>query len=308
MTKQRVDLNLLQIFYAVMTEQSVTRAARRLGITQPAVSNALHRLRQLFDDELFNKVRDGVHPTEKALAMWPQIEQAMDIIQSVTLPQTFDPHTTKMSFNVAVTESLASRVVPAVISRVSNEAPGAKLSFHLHSDPTSRLDLQRGGLDCAVGMFPNPNPELLFEPLHSDDYVTVVRRDYEHSESLTELEGFLSARHVLVRQASSWTGIVDTWLAVIGRRRRVVYVVNHAEQALTVVLADNFVTCLPRRFVQMDPRRDRLLILDLPFAAEKIIYKLAYHERSARDPAHGWMRRVLADAVNLTDPDNKIFT
>jgi DNA-binding transcriptional LysR family regulator len=304
MTKQRVDLNLMNVFYAVMTERSVTRAAHRLGMTQPAVSNALQRLRVVLQDDLFTKVRDGVQPTERALTIWPQIEHALDILQSVTMVEEFDPGSTKITFNLAITETLAARAVPALLARMMQEAPGAKVQFHLHSDPGSRLDLQRGTLDCAVGMFPSADDALVFEPVQSDEYVSVVRHDHPDMQRLCDLEVYLAMRHVLVRQSTSWTGIVDTWLAMIGRQRRNVYVVNHAEQAISVVLDTDLVATLPRSFVASDPRRDQLQVVALPFAAEKIVFKLAFHERTLREPAQVWVRKILKDVVRQVLQNN----
>lgn len=297
MSPQRIDLNLLNIFHAIMMERSVTRAANRLCMTQPAVSNALQRLRALFQDELFTKVRDGVQPTERALMIWPELEQALETIRSVIQPKEFDPATTQMTFNVAVTDTLVERIVPPLAARFVNEAPLAKIHFHMHSDPGSRIELERGTLDCAVGMFPSAANELRYEPLFADDYVCVMRADHPRASGPLGLEDFMSGEHVLVRQTPSWTGIVDNWLAMIGRRRRNVLVVNGARQAITMVLRTDLFTTVPAEFVRADGRRDSLLMAALPFATEKIVYKLASHERSAHDPAFAWLRKMIREEV-----------
>ena len=297
MSRQRVDLNLLNIFHAVMMERSVTRAANRLCMTQPAVSNALQRLRAMFQDELFTKVRDGVEPTERALMLWPHLDEALETIRSIVLPGEFEPTTAQTTFNVAITDTLVSRIVPVLATRFLAEAPHAKIHFHIHSDPGSRIDLERGTLDCAVGMFPAMSGDLRYEPLFADDYVCVMRTGHPRAANPIDLEGFLAESHVLVRQTPSWTGIVDSWLSMIGRHRRNVLVVNSAHQAITLVLESDLFAAVPMEFVAADPRRETLVIAALPFATEKIVYKLASHERSARDPAAAWLRRLIRDVV-----------
>lgn len=297
MSRQRVDLNLLNIFHAVMMERSVTRAANRLCMTQPAVSNALQRLRAMFQDELFSKVRDGVEPTERALMLWPQLDEALETIRSVILPEEFEPATTQMTFNIAVTDTLVDRVVPPLAARFLKEAPMAKIHFHMHSDPGSRIELERGTLDCAIGMFPNMSGELRCEPLFTDNYVCIMRRGHPRAARPVDLEAFLAESHVLVRQTPSWTGIVDSWLSMIDRQRRNVLVVNSARQAIAVVLDSDLFAAVPTEFVATDPRRDMLATAALPFATEKIVYKLASHERSAHDPAATWLRRLIRDVV-----------
>ena len=297
MSRQRVDFNLLNVFYAVMMERSVTRAAHRLCMTQPAVSNALQRLRLVFQDELFTKVRDGVQPTERALMIWRRLEGAIETIRAVTLPEEFDPDATQMTFNLAVTDTLVQRVVPPLGERFVHEAPHGKIHFHRHSEPGSRQELERGTLDCAIGMFPSPVEGIRYEPLFADEYVCIMRRGHPAANAPVTLDSFMAARHVLVRMTPSWTGIVDAWLAMIDRQRDVVVVVNSATDAITMVLETDLFVALPRLFVEGDPRRDQLFQAPLPFATEKIIYKLAYHERTARDPAAIWMRKLVSDVV-----------
>lgn len=293
----RIDLNLLKVFYAVMSERNVTRAAGKLAMTQPAVSNALQRLRSIYDDRLFVRSREGVAPTERAIMIWNDIEPAMDTILSAISISEFSAASTRRTFNVAVTDTLAHRAVPAITLRLRQEASFARIHFHLHSDPGSRTLLERGVLDCAVGMFPNPSAGLMYEPLLADDYVCASAKRNRAITFPLSVETFVSFKHILVRQSDSWTGIVDTWMKLQGLQRENVVIVNSAYDAISLVIASDLVSAVPHRFARADPRHDELVLTPLPFATEKIIYKLSWHERNTRDPANTWLRGIIRQTI-----------
>jgi len=302
MSEKRVDLNLMNVFYAVMAEGSVTRAAQRLSMTQPAVSNSLRRLRHLLRDELFIKVPGGIRPTDKALQIWPELQLALDQIRALALPPDFSPAMASLTFNVAITDTLISRVVPALSARFIALAPLSKLHFHLHSNPGSMSALERGGLDCAVGMFPTVDAELQMEGILADDYVCTFRRGHPTLKVPLSLSTFVGARHVLVKQATWQIGIVDTWLNLEAERREIVLVVNSSAEAIEVVRNTDLVAAVPERFALSLPHDD-LEIARLPFQHEKILYKLAWHRRTDRDPARSWLRKLVRDVVAETCGD-----
>lgn len=293
----RIDLNLMNVLYTVLAEGSVTRAAQRLSMSQPAVSNALGRLRYIMKDELFIKVSGGFSPTERALEIWPDLQQAMEQIRAIALPLDFKASETNLTFNVAITDTLVSRVTPALAVRFAEAAPLAKLQFHLHSNPTSIDALQRGGLDCAVGMFPNVEADLQLEALLSDRYVCVFRRGHAALDAPVSLEAFIDAEHILVKQATRQAGIIDNWLSLKGYKRNIRLVVNRAEDAINIARQTDLVAAVPWSFAQSMPDAEGLEIADLPFEHEKILYKLAWHKRSYRDPARSWFRSLIRDTI-----------
>ncbi|WP_192886685.1 LysR family transcriptional regulator [Agrobacterium sp. LAD9] len=293
----RIDLNLMNVLYTVLAEGSVTRAAQRLSMSQPAVSNALGRLRYIMKDELFIKVSGGFRPTERALEIWPDLQQAMEQIRAIALPLEFQASQTNLTFNVAITDTLVSRVASALAVRFVEEAPFAKLQFHLHSNPTSIDALQRGGLDCAVGMFPNVEADLQLEGVFSDRYVCVFRRGHGSLTTPLSLKAFIDAEHILVKQATRQLGIVDNWLSLKGYKRTVRLVVNRAEEAISIVRETDLVAAVPFSFAQSTLGAKTLEIADLPFEHEKILYKLAWHRRSYRDPARSWLRSLVRETI-----------
>lgn len=299
MQEKRIDLNLMNVLYAVLAEGSVTRAAHRLALTQPAVSNALGRLRHIMQDELFIKVPGGIEPTAKALEIWPDLQEAMDKIRKIALPQLFSPTKTNLTFNVALTETLISRILPDFTARFLKEAPQAKLHFHVHSNPSSINGLERGVLDCAIGMFPALDAELAVEPLLKDQYVCIWRRDHPDLAAPVSKEAFLSARHVLVKQATGQVGIVDKWLGQAGIARDISLVVNRAEEAIEIVRRSDLAAAVPQSFVQSYCDNRDLVVSVLPFETQNIVYKMAWHQRTERDPARSWLRQVLRDTAKV---------
>ncbi len=298
--EKRIDLNLLNVFYAVMIERSVTRAAERLSMTQPAVSNALGRLRYLFKDEIFVKSAGGIRPTERATAIWQSMRRPFEELRAIAIPSDFQPSKTTATFNIAITDTLLSRVVPLLGSRFVETAPSAKLNFHLHSNPGSMAAIEKDALDCAVGMFPNFSPNLMIEGIAVDDYVCVFRRGHPSLGQNISIDQFLAAKHVLVKQSFQQLGMVDAWMSLLGMERDIVVIVNASDHALRVAKTTDLVAAVPRSYVESSAHAAELQWTQLPFRHDGILYKLAWHERTDRDPARAWLRGMVKDAVRLS--------
>ncbi|WP_142781777.1 LysR family transcriptional regulator [Agrobacterium sp. T29] len=297
MGEHRIDLNLINVFYAIMIERSVTKAGQRLSMSQPAVSNALRRLRFLFQDELFIKVPGGIEPTDKALNVWPDLQEGLERIKSVSLPLQFEPSQTTQVFNVAVADTLASRIVPAISQRFVVAAPNARLYFQLHSPDKSIDGLEKGKLDCAVGMFVEMPQGLLCETILKDEYVCVMRRNHPLSRIPLTLEAFAAAKHVLLKQPGRDIGVVDYWLLENTCQRDIVLVVNSAMDALEIVRTTNLLIALPRSFVEALRNANDFVVSRIPVEHPQIDYNLTWHERSKRDPGRVWLRSLIKSIV-----------
>lgn len=296
MNNRRVDLNLLHIFRVVMEERNVSRAAERLSMTQPAVSNALNRLRDLLKDELFTRVVGGVKPTQRAFDLWPSVKEALDVLNSSVQQIEFDPATTKTTFRFAVTDSLTPSMVPQLSVIFAAQAPQGQLQFHHHSNLTSTNDLLAGELDCAVGMFPRLPNGLQARALLTDDYVCVMRSGHPLAGRPLSIDGFADAVHVLMKPSGTGTGAVDHWFGFHGRVRRIAVVVTHFYEALEIVAQTDLLSCMPRKYVEETRSQDHSVVVrDIPFETEKILYKLAWHERAAHLPDQIWFRSLITD-------------
>lgn len=294
MNNRRVDLNLLHIFRAVMEERNVSRAADRLAMTQPAVSNALNRLRDVFSDEIFTRVAGGMKPTQKALELWPAIHDALESLTATVSPMEFDPRTTNVTFRFAVTDSLTPNMVSRLAILFASRAPRAQLQFHHHSNLNSTESLLNGDLDCAVGMFPRLPLGLNASALMTDDYVCVMRASHPLAQRELDIDGFASAVHVLMKPSGSGAGAVDHWLGFHGRGRRIAIVVTHFSEALEIVRTTNLLTCMPRKYVEAVSANDKgITVRSLPYETERILYKLAWHDRSDRITEQVWFRSLI---------------
>jgi DNA-binding transcriptional LysR family regulator len=300
----RLDLNLVSVLEAVMLERNVTRAAATLAMSQPAVSNALRRARRLTNDELFIKVPNGVQPTARMLAMWPELHRSLAVLRATIAPQHFDPRADATVFRIAVTDSLASEAVLGITQRLGDASPFARVAFAHHTNASSLEAIERGTLDCAVGMFPSLPHSVHVHSLRADHYVCVMRRGHALGRALS-LDAFAEARHVLVSPSGQDMGIVDSWLSLHGRSRNVAAVVNRFADALRIVADSDLLACVPSEFLQGPGRqamvKRRLLARELPFEVEKLLYKLVWHERLHAHPAHQWFRSLVAEVCGAAD-------
>ncbi|MGY8681712.1 LysR family transcriptional regulator [Bradyrhizobium sp. UFLA05-153] len=302
MNNVRFDLNLAAVLEAIMLERNVTRAAASLGMSQPAVSNALRRARALAGDRLFLKAAAGVQPTARMLAIWPELHRSLGMIRSSITPQHFDPRTETTTFRFAVTDSLAVEAVSAVTLRLRAAAPLARIAFSFHTNANSLAGIERGTLDCAVGMFPALPRHMHVQGVRTDQYICVMRREHELAHRLT-LKRFVAADHVLVTPSGTDLGVVDGWLSLQGHTRSIAAVVNHFADALRIVAESDLLTCVPQSYVDGYGRsliaKHELAAFALPFETERILHKMIWHERLHAHPAHQWFRDLVADACSL---------
>src|SRR5258707_3089694 len=254
-----LDLNLLRVFDVVMSERNVTRAASRLSMTHPAVSNALRRLREAIGDELFIPGAAGVTPTRKAQALWPAVRAALESMRAAVEPNEFDVRHDECEFTIAMADATAAVLMPALIDDwLRAQARSTVRVVRLDSrDP--RPMLERGEADCAVGFFPEVARELAgddgrgtarLRSLYDCRYVSVMRRDHPLSSSgELSLDDYCASQHLRVNFAGRPHGYVDEALARLGRTRRVVLTVDHFSTAGRVVSGCDLVTVFPRSFV-----------------------------------------------------------
>lgn len=302
----RLDLNLLVVIEAIMLERNVTRAAASLSMSQPAVSNALRRARKLTSDQLFLKVADGVQPTSRMLAIWPELHRSLAVIRASIAPEHFDPRSDPTSFRIAVTDSLAVDAVCNIALKLQAMSPYARVAFSFHTNASSLEGIERGTLDCAVGMFPSLPRDIHVQGLRTDHYVCVMRPGHPLGEEMS-MDQFIAASHVLVTPSGMELGVVDGWLSLHGRTRTIAIVVNHFSDALRIVAASDLLTCVPSGFMH-GPRKElraqqKLIARDLPFDSEKLVYKLIWHERLHTHPAHQWFRSLVAGVCGNTRED-----
>jgi DNA-binding transcriptional LysR family regulator len=303
MNFRTLDLNLLRVFDVVMVERNVTRAAERLAMTQPAVSNALRRLREAIGEELFVPGSTGVTPSPHAVALWPAVREALASLRELLDPQGFDPAQDERRFTLAMADATSAVILPRLLAAFERARARATLQIEPLTTRDPRTLLERGAFDAAIGFFPDVarafaaslgQGETVLEPLYDCDYVCAMRREHPLAaqEPLT-LDDYCAAAHARVSFAGRPHGFVDEKLAALGRSRRVALVINQYAAAVQVVCTTDLLAVLPRRFVQACGAAEALHIAALPFEMPRIEIGLLWHRRHERDAAQRWLREAI---------------
>ena len=307
-----LDLNLLRVFDEVMAERNLTRAAEKLAITQPAVSNALRRLREVLGDELVTRRGHGVEPTPRALALWPAVRHALAQLQETLSPGRFDPASAQTTFVLAMADATGAMLIPPLIEIVEREAPGVSLRVVPLTTRDPRRLLDEESADMAVGYFPAVLADLTARAqsdnvvahestrLYDSQYVCVMRADHPLAAVPMTLDLYCAARHLLVSFSGKPFGFIDGALAALGRERRIVLTVNQFFTAGRVVATTDLLTVLPRHFVGVASVRDELVWRPLPMTLPPVHVDALWHRRRNHDPAHRWLREAIARAARNT--------
>ena len=301
-----LDLNLLRVFDVVMAERNLTRAAERLSLTQPAISNSLKRLRSAVGEDLLTRSAHGVVPTARAEALWPEVRSALGRLRGVLAPGEFDPAADATNFRIAMADATAALFMPPLVAQI--EQSGAQ--SNLRSLPLTTRDpralLERGDADVAVGFFPDTVAAVLAQGdgallrrqrLNEGEYTCVMRRGHPLAKQPLTLDSYCSAHHLLVSLSGRDHGLADQVLAGLNRKRRVVLTVNQYFTAGRVVANSDLLTVLPAYFIDSTGYRDQLLSRPLPFALPSLHLEMIWHIRNDRSSAHQWLRARLLDAV-----------
>ena len=310
MNFKTLDLNLLRVFDEVMAERSLTKAAHNLALTQPAVSNALRRLRETVGDDLMRRSTvkgqgQGLEPTPRALALWPHVRAALAQLQTSLTPDRFDPATSNATFVLAMADATAAEIVPGLLAITEAQAPGVSLRVVPLSTRDPRGLLEREEADLALGYFPAVLADMTAKlqagstanfdhaRLYDGEYVCVMRRRHPLAKSKLTLDSFCAARHLLVSFSGRPYGFTDEALASLGRKRRIVLTVNQFFTAGRVTLQSDVLTVLPHHFVRVADSTGELVIKRLPFDVPLVHVDALWHRSTHQSSAHQWLRSAV---------------
>lgn len=288
-----MDLNLLKALDVLLEERNVTRAARRSGLTQPAMSRALGRLRDALGDPLLVRSGRGLAVTARAEALRPRLHEALSQLDAVVAEGPgFDPATARRTFHLETADYGMAVVVPALLSALAEEAPGIDVVVHPQSGDFEGA-LASGAVDVVVLPKRGGAPDLVWSKLVEDDYVCLVREGHPEAARPLTVARFCALRHVLVSPALAATGAVDQALAKLGRRRTIALRVPSFLVAPRVVAETDLVAVVPRRLAPPSDGDAGVRALPLPIAVPPLLVSMAWHERSRSDAGHAWLRRRL---------------
>lgn len=290
------DLNLLIVFDAVMQERSVTRAGSRIGLSQPAMSHALNRLRYMLKDELFVRTPEGMVPTPRAETLAQPLRNALSEMQLALEPAAFDPAASDRRFALAINNYSAVVLAPPLVAAVSAAAP----TVHLDLRPSGTLDivdrLDRGDLDLTIGSVDSPGERFATAPLLEDRFVMVMRRGHPASRRKLPAAAFAALPHLEISSSREDTGFINRWLAERGLVRRIALRAPYLSAAPILAQSD-MVATLSRRIAQEFVRNHPLQIREPPYDSPRVRTIMLWHRRLDRHPAHRWIRDVILSAT-----------
>jgi len=290
------DLNLLIVFDAVMQERSVTRAGGRIGLSQPAMSHALNRLRYMLKDELFVRTPRGMVPTSRAEMLAQPLRNALSEMQHALEPAAFDPSKSDRRFALAVNNYAAVVLAPPLVAAVSAAAP----SVYLNLLPSGTLDiadrLDRGDLDLALGSLDSPGERFAASTLIEDEFVTVMRRGHPASRGKLTAKVFAALPHLEISSSREDTSFIDRWLKDQRLVRRIALRAPFLSAAAILAQSDAVAT-LSRRIAQEFIRNHPLELRKPPYESPRLTTTMLWHRRLDRHPAHCWLRGVIVSTT-----------
>ena len=304
----RIDLNLLVYLDVLLREGSVTKAAQQLGITQPAMSNGLRRLRVLLDDPLLVRTSEGMTATERARELQPVIRKALGELEIALQPQqNFNASGSNRVFRLMVSDYAESTLIPELVKRLRVEAPDVILDVLTPSDVTFK-DVEAGKVDMAINRFDEMPQSFHQMTLWQDDFVCLLNPDHPGVSNF-DLQAYLASNHIWVSKTGMGAGVgidpdkvvrlgwVDHALAKLGHKRKISVFTRHYQMPALLALNNDLVATLPRKVAYMQAEAASLVVLDPPFKIPSFELKIAWSPLLQHHSAHRWLRRTIVDVA-----------
>jgi DNA-binding transcriptional LysR family regulator len=288
------DLNLLLVFDALWTERHVTRAARRVGLTQPAMSHALKRLRASFEDPLFQTTRRGLVPTTRAFALAGPLGAALATVRdAVEGGRPFTPAALQRTFTIGTSDYAELVLLPRLAAYLQRHAPGVELVVRPAASDMQRA-LASGEHDLVVGPVGERNEGVLGTELFHERFVCLLRGGHPAARQKLTLERFLALSHVLISPLGAGEAVVDVELRRLGKARRVAVRVPHFLSAPLVVAESDYIITLPERVAQALAASHGLVVRAPPLTLPGFVLSQLWHSRNDAEPAQRWLRDAVA--------------
>ena len=290
-----LDLNLLVVFDAIFKDRNITVAARRVGLSQPAMSSALARLRKSFDDPLFVRTSIGMQPTPHAQLLAVPIQRACElVVGALEIDPAFDASTAAFTYRFYMTDIGEAVYLPRLLVALAQRAPGVKIRVLRIPEQGEQAAMAAGDVDLAVGFFPDLQAGFFQQRLYSDRFVCVLRADHPLADTRLSIEQFASMRHAVV--ATAGTGHEATiGRAVAKHRLEVSLTLPHFMALPLLVSQTDYVVTVPRRLALVFEGYGNLKIIESPIKIPTFEIKQHWHERYHHDPASQWMRALVAE-------------
>jgi DNA-binding transcriptional LysR family regulator len=289
---RNLDLNLLKALDALLDERSVTRAAERLSLTQPAVSGMLTRLRECFDDPLFTRTQRGILPTLRALELAQPVKSILAEVSELLQPKAFEPAIAEMTVKIAATDYALRAVIVPFMAALRLQAPGIRVAVLPVNNEQLSAQFERGDVDFALITPETAPPDLHARALYDEEYVCLLRADHPltQPEGLT-IDTFCKQDHALVSYVGgNFSGVTDEALSLVGRTRRVTLSVCSFLVLPEILRVSDLISVVPKRLTADLPG---LTVLPPPLDIQGFSKIVVWHERTHRDAGHRWLRDLL---------------
>jgi len=304
MNLERVDLNLLTHLDVLLREKNVTRSAEQLGVTQPAMSNILRRLRVLFNDPLLIRSSEGMTATERALELQPRIREVLGDLSQILEPRAeFRPLTSNRVFRIMASDYAEATLIPALVKAMRSEAPNVVLDFLTPSDVSYR-DMEQGKVDMAINRF-NEIPQSFHQVLvWKDSFSCLLHCDSPIVDHFN-LKTYLEAQHIWVSKTgmgvgfgvnpekSGGLGWIDQAISRLGKKRKISIFTRHYQMPALLAANADLIATLPTRVAKLQTTNPRLVIKDPPFYVPEFELKMAWCPLLHHHPAHRWLRQLI---------------
>ncbi|PQO99389.1 LysR family transcriptional regulator [Massilia phosphatilytica] len=291
-----IDLNLLSVFQEVYRERQISAAARRLGLTQSAVSNALARLRRTFGDELFVRTAHGMQPTPLAQQMAEPIGAAMvQVALALSQRSRFDPATSGRRFTVAMTDVGEVYFMPVLIERCRAGAPNVEIASVRANGLTLKDDMETGRVDLAIGAFEDVSDALYHRALFRQRFVSMFRKDHPLAKGKVDLDRFVAAPHLIVDAAQSPYDRINGLLEKAGVTAGARFRVPHFTAVPYIVSTSELVVTVPQKLAESAASPFGLKWIEPPLALPTLQTNVFWHRRFNHDPGIQWLRGLIAD-------------
>lgn len=299
-------LHLLIVLHALLEEQSVTRAARRLNLTQPAVSQALARARRLFDDPLFQRAGTQMIATPRARSLAEELDSWMQATRAILDPAAFDPATEQRSFVIGSNDFSELLLLPPVIAAVRRDAPNVTISLRsVESAPLTGREVREGRVDLILAGIAPP-ADFVERALYDEHFVLLARRGHPVFDAPLTPAAFAAMPQALVSpQGIGNRGPIDDVLASLGLARIVYLSVTRFTSLPALLSQSDLIAAVPSRFALRPDTQAVCDAIELPFTPPRFTMRLAWHQRFETDIAHRWLRELAFDQIQRTvTPDN----
>ena len=314
----QIDLNLLVYLEVLLRERNVTQAANQLGLSQPAMSNGLRRLRALFDDPLLVRTSEGMTPTERALELEPLVKDILLGVDRAMQPATeFEPRAAQMVVRIMASDYAESTLFPAVLTELRDNAPDITLDIMNPSD-VSFLDVERGKVDLVINRFDQMPQSFHQITLWKDSFSCLLSPNHPILDDFS-LESYLSADHIWVSKTGMGVGVgvdpsdvqrlgwVDSALAQLGEKRRIRVFTRHYQAAMTLAEQNDLIVTLPTRATWLKQNDPRVAIRQVPFDVPPLELKMAWSPLLHNNAPHRWVRQFITRIARSlsTEPNAK---